>query len=214
MMNKFIKALCLSIILTVGVFAQNDATTDEEYNKNEFYGGFSHQRVDAGSTRNLNGFEGSYTRNLNRWFGIRGTVSGAYENSRVVGTLANPAGGTFEFRQDYSRSVHNFLGGVQFKNNSGNARFKPFAFALGGVAVNQTKFKNFSCLSANCPTNTPFASNFKFTDVGIAGAFGGGLDIKLSRKIDLRVIQVDYNPIYSDSRVDNNVRIGAGIVFK
>ena len=211
MINKLIKAMCLSMILAVAVFAQND--TDEEYNKNEFYGGFSHQQVGAGSRRNLNGFEGSYTRNFNRWFGIRGTISGAYESTTVRGTLNNPAGGTFDFQQDFNRSVHNFLGGVQIKDNASKARFKPFGFALGGVAVNRTQFKNLACTS-NCPTTPPLITNATFTDTGLAGAFGGGLDIKINDKIDFRAIQVDYNPIYSNSRVDNNFRFGIGIVFK
>jgi hypothetical protein len=211
-MNKFIKAICLSIVLSVAVFAQNDS--DDEYNKNEFYVGYSHQRVDEGGTRNLNGFEGSYTRNIKRYLGIRATVSGAYEHTTLHGSIPNPAGGSFEFQQDYNRSVYNFLGGVQFKDNASKARFKPFAFALGGVAVNRSQFKNLACASGNCPPTIPFVGNTTFTDTGIAGSFGGGLDIKINDKIDFRAIQVDYNPIYSNSRVDNNFRIGVGIVFK
>jgi hypothetical protein len=212
MMNKFIKAVCLSIVLSVAVFAQNDA--DDEYNKNEYYVGFSHQQVDEGGRRNLNGFEGSYTRNIKRYLGIRGTVSGAFESTTLRGSIPNPPGGTFEFQQDFNRSVVNFLGGVQIKDNASKARFKPFAFALGGVAVNRSQFKNLACTSGNCPPTIPFPGNVTFTDTGIAGAFGGGLDIKINKKIDFRAIQVDYNPIYSNSRVDNNFRIGIGIVFK
>jgi hypothetical protein len=211
-MNKLIKAFCLSVVLSISVFAQTGS--DEEYNKNEFYAGFSHQQVDEGSRRNLNGFEGSYTRNFNRWFGIRGTVSGAFEKTTLRGSLPNPPNGSFEFQQDYNRSVYNFLGGVQIKDNASKARFKPFAFALGGVAVNRSQFKNFACTSGNCPPSIPFAGNTTFTDTGLAGAFGGGLDIKINDKIDFRAIQVDYNPIYSNSRVDNNFRVGIGIVFK
>jgi len=212
MINKLIKAICLSIVLSVAVFAQTDNT--DEYNKNEFYVGYSHQQVDEGGRRNLNGFEGSYTRNIRRYLGIRGTVSGAFENTTLRGTIPNPAGGSFEFQQDYKRSVYNFLGGVQFKDNASKARFKPFAFALGGVAANRSQFKNLACTSGNCPTSIPFITNATFTDTGLAGSFGGGLDIKINDKIDFRAIQVDYNPIYSNSRVDNNFRIGIGIVFK
>ncbi|HEX8370035.1 MAG TPA: hypothetical protein VF604_15920 [Pyrinomonadaceae bacterium] len=212
MINKLIKAICLSIVLSSAVFAQT--SNDDEYNKNEFYGGFSHQQVDEGGRRNLNGFEGSYTRNIRRYFGIRGTISGAYENTTLHGAVPNPSGGSFEFQQDYNRSVYNFLGGVQVKDNASKARFKPFAFALGGVAVNRSRFKNLACASGNCPPATNFIGNATFTDTGIAGAFGGGLDIKINDKIDFRAIQVDYNPIYSNSRVDNNFRFGIGIVFK
>ncbi|HLM02310.1 MAG TPA: hypothetical protein VK400_14760 [Pyrinomonadaceae bacterium] len=212
MMNKFIRAICLSIVLSVAVFAQTDDS--DEYNRNEFYVGYSHQQVDEGSRRNLNGFEGSFTRNVKRYVGIRGMVSGAYESTTLQGAVPSPAGGSYEFRQDFNRSVYNFLGGVQFKDNASKARFKPFAFALGGVAVNRARFKNFACTSGNCPTGIPVFNNTTFTDTGVAGSFGGGLDIKINDKIDFRAVQVDYNPIYSNSRVDNNFRIGVGFVFK
>lgn len=211
-MNKLIRAICLSIVLSISVFAQTD--TDDEYNKNEFYVGYSNQQIDAGSRRNLNGFEGSYTRNVSRWFGIRGSVTGAYQNKTVHGVLNDPVNGFYTIQQDYKRSAYNFLGGVQIKDNASKARFKPFAFALGGVAVNRTRFTNLACTSSNCPTTVPIINNSSFTDTGLAGAFGGGLDIKINRKIDFRAIQVDYNPVYSDRRVENNFRIGIGIVFK
>ena len=213
MINKLIKALCLSIILSVSVFAQT-GDADDDYNKNEFYAGYSNQQVGGGSRTTFHGFEGSFTRNVSRYVGIRGTISGAYSNRTLRGSLPNQGGGSFEFQQDLNRSVYNFLGGVQFKDNASKARVKPFAFALGGVAVNRRQFKNLACTSGNCPTPIPFIGNSTFTDTGIAGAFGGGLDVKINNKIDFRVIQVDYNPIYSNSRVDNNFRIGAGIVFK
>lgn len=213
MMNKLIKALCLSIVLSVAVFAQTDAgATDDDYNKNEFYVGYSNGQVGGGNRTTFHGFEGSYTRNITRYLGIRGTVSGAYDNSTIV-FPAFGVNGTFALEN--KRSVHQFLGGVQFKDNASKARFKPFAFAMGGVAVNRSAFKTPICVAGNCSgTVIPFPSNTAFTDTGIAGSFGGGLDVKLYKKIDLRLIQVDYNPIYSNSRVDNNFRIGAGIVFK
>ena len=44
-------------------------------------------------------------------------------------------------------------------------------------------------------------------------AVGGGLDIKINEKIDLRAIQVDYAPIFSGF-LQNNIRFGVGLVFK
>ncbi len=56
-MNKLITAFCLAIISGVCVFAQ----TGEEYNRNEFFVGYSNQQVDRGEHTTFNGFEGSYT---------------------------------------------------------------------------------------------------------------------------------------------------------
>lgn len=207
-----LSALMVVVCLTVSP-AQSTQSSDE-YNKNEFYIGYTHNRVDGGGGTGLNGIQGSYTRNVSRFFGIRVDVSHAWKSREFGAQLTDPTTGTYTFRQDNNRSVTNFLAGVQFKDNRNDKRFKPFAYALAGVAHNRTSFKNLRCASGNCPTTIPIVNNFTFRDTGFGAALGGGLDIKLSRRFDLRVIQVDYNPIYSDSRVDNNVRIGAGIVIK
>ncbi|HSK70462.1 MAG TPA: outer membrane beta-barrel protein [Pyrinomonadaceae bacterium] len=206
-MNKLIKAMCLSIVLSVAVFAQTDNT--DEYNKNEFYVGYSNQQVDGGRRTTFNGFEASYTRNVSRFFGIKGSVSGAYRNNRfgssvVAGTTVT----TFTAEQD--QSLYNFLGGVQIKDNASQARFKPFAHALVGVAHTRSKISNVVCQGTNCPPPS-FSS---ISDTGFGGAFGGGLDIKINDRFDFRAIQVDYNPVYTRSTVDSNIRFGIGIVIK
>jgi hypothetical protein len=200
-------AVCLTI-----ASAQSNQSSDD-YHKNEFFVGYSNNQIDEGNRSGLHGFEFSYTRNISRYVGIRADVSHSLRNREVTGEVPDPIVGTFTFRQDTRRSVTNVLGGVQFKDNSSEARFKPFGYALAGIAHNRASFKNFACSSGNCPTNLPNGFNFSFNDTGFAAALGGGLDIKLSRRFDLRAIQVDYNPIYSDSRVDNNFRIGVGIVI-
>lgn len=212
-MNKLLTALYLSILLCAGVFAQTDDS--DKYNKNEFYVGYSNQQIGNANRSTFNGIEGSYTRNVNRWFGIRGTVSYAKDDRVLNGTLTNPAGGgTYTFQQQNTRSVANFLGGIQVKDNASTKRFKPFGYALGGVAINRNTFKNLACTSANCPSTIPVFNNTTFHNTGFAGAFGGGLDIKITKRIDFRAIQVDYNPIFSGGRINNNFRFGAGVVFK
>ncbi len=211
-MNRLVKAICLSIVLSLSVFAQTGS--DDEYNKNEFYVGYSNQQVESGNRATFHGFEGSYTRNISRYFGLRGTVSGAYNNRVLQGILFDPVIGNYTFQQETGRSVYQFLGGVQVKDNASKNRFKPFAFALGGVAVNRSRFKNLACTSANCPTTIPVFSNATFTNTNFSAAFGGGLDIKINDKIDFRAIQVDYNPTFTSNQVRNNFRFGVGIVFK
>ena len=208
-MNKLFAALCLTVWSIVCVSAQ----TPGEYNKNEFFVGYSNQQVDFGDRVNFNGFEASYTRNVSRYFGIKGDVSGAYRNrdfniSELPGTT-----GAFTFRAESKSSIYNFLGGVQVKDNASTARLKPFAHALVGVAVNRQK-NRLSCTSGNCPSFIVNSSTNAFTESGLAGAFGGGLDIKINNRIDLRAIQADYNPTRIDGRTANSFRFGIGLVFK
>jgi opacity protein-like surface antigen len=206
-MHNVFSAIGLFFILSCAVFAQ----ADDEFNKNEFYVGYSNQQLATNNEReSANGFEVGYTRNLNRYFGVKVSFSGAYKNDQISAT--DPVGGDFTFRLDSKRSIHNLLGGIQVKDNDPDTKVKPFAHALVGVARNRFTSDNFTCTSGNCPpVGFP---DFEVTDNGFAGAFGGGLDIRLNRRIDLRVIQVDFNPTYSNNRSDNNIRIGVGIVFK
>ncbi|MGC2238741.1 MAG: hypothetical protein WA584_21480 [Pyrinomonadaceae bacterium] len=231
-MYKLIKALSLSILLSIAVFAQtttdtaarnnldngdsNKPTADAkrivvspDYNKNEYYVGYSNQQVNEFSRSTFHGFEVGYVRNVHRFFGIRGTVSGAFRNERFNGSFVTGTT-TTTFNVESKRRVYNFLGGVQIKDNASTSRFKPFGFAMGGVAVNTNHSFSTSC--ANCTTSSIVF--FDSSDTGLAGSFGGGLDIKINNKIDFRAIQVDYNPIYSNTRVDNNFRFGIGIVIK
>ncbi len=206
-MNKLVMAFCLTILLSVGVFSQ---TNDDEYKKNEFYVGYSNQQVGNNFRRSLNGFEVSYVRNVSRYFGIKGDFSAAYRNVDFDTPITDPLTGTSStVRVEIKSSLYNFLGGVQIKDNASKARFKPFAHALVGVAHNRNK-SDVTCLS-NC---TNLAADRSSSDTGFGGAFGGGLDIKINDKIDFRAIQVDYNPVYTNSRVDNNFRFGIGFVFK
>lgn len=210
-MYGFIKILCLTCVLCAGVFAQNNP---DEYKKNEFYGGYSNQQIDEGNYRTANGFEGAYVRNIHRYFGIKGSVSGAYGNDDFSGTFTDPNTGTYSYRVKTNTSVYNFLGGVQIKNNASKGRFKPFAHALGGVAVTRSKFRT-TCTSGNCPAYIFGLDDVSFSDTHFAGALGGGLDIKINERLDFRAIQVDYNPIFrGGGSWDHNVRFGVGFVFK
>lgn len=208
-MNKFISSLCVILALCAAVCAQTDS--QDEYKKNEFYVGYSNQRIELSGRRATNGIEVSATRNFNRYFGIKADVSAAFRSSSSTYQLSNGTT-TNNVTTEVNNSVYNFLAGVQVKDNATNARFKPFAHALVGVAHTRDRFATF-CAEGNC-TVQPITGTFKNNDTGFGGAFGGGLDIKVNDRIDFRAIQIDYNPIYTRSSFDNNLRIGVGIVFK
>jgi hypothetical protein len=48
---------------------------------------------------------------------------------------------------------------------------------------------------------------------GFATAMGGGLDFSINRRISIRAIQADYLQTHLGNSVQDNARIGAGIVF-
>jgi opacity protein-like surface antigen len=196
----------LALAFAATAFAQTS-----DYNKIEFYGGYSHNRIDTGGgggniindREGFNGFDTAVTGNITRYIGLKVDVAGHYKEKSI------PIGGTG--RIGIESNVYNFLGGVQLKDNSKEGTFKPFAQALVGVARgrNSVTFDSIACITI---FPSPCA-NFSETETGFGGAFGGGLDIRLNNRIDIRAVQLDYNPTRLFGETQHNFRIGAGIVI-
>jgi len=79
---------------------------------------------------------------------------------------------------------------------------KPFAHALVGAAHVRQRL-SLSGLPSSDNSTTRFAL-----------ALGGGFDLRLNDRLDLRVVQVGYNPIFFFGGVSHSVRVSAGIVIK
>lgn len=215
-MNKLFLAFCLTIISSAASFAQ----TSGDYRKSEFFVGYSNQQVDTGGDTGgladfigdrttFNGFEVSGVYNVSRYVGVKGDFSGAYRSENFSVT---DSGTTVS--ADTKNSIYNVLGGIQIKDNASDTRVKPFAHALVGVGHVRTKISNVNCSGSAIPTSACSGLADSFNVTGIAGAFGGGLDIKLNDRVDIRAIQVDYNPIRLDGQTGHNFRFGVGIVIK
>ena len=217
-MNKLFLLFCITLFAGVSAFAQSS----DDYKKSEFFVGFSNQQVDTGANSNtgnaardffndrlsFNGFEASGVYNVSRYVGLKADFSGAYRSEE----FNFPVTPTNNISFKTNNSLYNFLGGVQVKDNSSEARVKPFGHALVGVGHARTNVKNVTC-SSTIVTNCSSLAN-SFSETGVAGAFGGGIDVKLGDKVDLRAIQVDYNPMRLDGQINHNFRFGIGFVFK
>ena len=182
------------ILFAVLLFAPA-ALAQDDYHKLEFFGGYSALYFDnlAGDTdnpnvndvlgdrQNLRGFNVELTYNFGRYLGVKGDYSLHLREDN----FSRPAGsGTID------TTVQNFLGGVQIKNNSTEGpRFKPFGHALFGVA-NQKIDVDSPQLAAIFGI-----TDFHVNETSFAMAFGGGIDIKLNNRIDVRAVQVDWNII-------------------
>ena len=211
----FKTSLIVTIILACASIA---AAQTNDYKKFEFFGGFSHNRIDTGigdedpslsdvidEREGFNGFNTSITGNVTRYVGVKFDFSGHFESRTIpFGPVSDGI--------DINSRLYNFLGGVQIKDNSSEKTFKPFAHALFGAAHarNRVDVSNDVCIAI---APSPCPGDFTEKETGWAAAFGGGIDIRASDRVDIRVIQLDYNPTGLFDRTQHNFRIGVGIVF-
>jgi opacity protein-like surface antigen len=188
-MKRLVVVVSLVLLSTITAFAQDD------YKKYEFFGGYSALHLDnlAGDTgspavddvlgekQTLRGFNLEFGRNFHKYVGAKFDYSLHLREDN----FSRPAGsGTVD------STIQNFLGGIQVKNNSNDGpTFKPFGHALFGVAVQK--------LDVDSPQLPAVfgISDFHTNETSFAMAFGGGLDIKLNDRFDVRVVQIDWNII-------------------
>ncbi|MBV9216699.1 MAG: hypothetical protein JO053_11030, partial [Acidobacteria bacterium] len=161
---------------------------------------------------NFNGFETSGVYNVSRYVGLKADFSGTYHK---VGDFAFPVttGTSTQTVSGTAReSLYNVLGGIQIKDNASQGRVKPFAHALAGLGLGRADISNLTCTTTSNIDCASFGRGDHSS--GLAMAFGGGIDVRLNNKVDIRAIQVDYNPVRLNGINENNLRIGVGIVIK
>jgi hypothetical protein len=168
----------------------------------EVFGGYSYFRPDGGG--NLHGWNASVAGNFNRWFGLVGDFSGHYGSQSFRADFSDPdLPGTITARANSDTSVHFLLFGPQITSRK-NEKLMPFAHALFGAAHLRTKA---------ILTLGDLASEISFGDTSFAVGIGGGVDLKLSESVGLRLIQADYARTRFGNGSQNNARLSIGIVF-
>lgn len=226
-MSKFFFAVCCLFALSLPSFAQSDKRAD-------FFIGYSNLQAEGipdpndpgnifddnffGRRTGLHGVNASVTGYLNKYFGITGDFSyHRKEDRQVFGT---------DDEDRIRTEVFYFMAGpkIKYRNPS---RFEPFVHALFGGA--HTKFKvNSTFPVAGGTVNQSFDTGA--TD--FAMAVGGGIDVRLADNFSLRLIQVDYAPVFLkdrsvqalgsagaivpftlESQRQDNIRISVGITF-
>lgn len=194
------KLIIMGFLLTCSA-ASAPGQTPRDYSKNEFFAGYSFHSADINTLTidphrtGQHGFNLEYTRNLNRTVGVVGDISAHFKrDSRQT------SGGTFQSKRDQ----YYLLGGLRVTARSKNP-VTPFAHALAGASL----FRGFT-------SNRTGAGNvFTFDDAtSFAVALGGGLDVRVSERIAIRMIQADYAPTFFGSGRQDNFRLSFGIIFK
>ena len=216
------------------IFVCATATLGQDTPKWEVFGGYSHlrqPRIKSGDFRTvngltpaqvqaligqpitannasvgLNGFDAAVTVYLKKQFGLTGDFSANFKSEPQT-FFGNPSRAKIR--------TLNFLGGPQVKFFNEH-KVTPFMHALFGASRNRNQVTN--ALATATDEYTSFAM-----------ALGGGLDLKVSKRIDIRVFQVEWVPVFTKDRrvisTDNTIfdirgirrndwRFAVGIVLK
>ena len=172
-----------------------------DYTKHELGGTFSVIGVDTkGAFNNDKSHDGFYGFN----------IQGAYNISRFWGVKADFSYFQRHFKAgnaDLTSRLFQMVGGIKLQDNTNTTRFRPFAQALIGVA-------HASKLPRVLQENSSARFVAALSGAGPAFALGGGFDIRLTKKLELRALQVDYNPVRLKDEGFQNVRLGIGLNFR
>jgi hypothetical protein len=216
--------------LTACFAASVAAQSVDTFNRVESFNGYSHfllerpRPIGEGTVlESFHGVNSGVTLNIRRHLGLKFDFARYSKKEKICPTgsaEANiwlPTAECFapvaaEDDSHFQTSIYNVMGGIQLKNNSDDAKFiKPFAHLLVGSTLAREEGR----LVFHDPRSGQFTSESRtFSDSGLTGAVGAGFDIRMSERIDLRAIQVDYHKSTVFARSSDNIRLGVGLVFR
>jgi len=171
------------------------ALAEERTPRGEFFGGYSYFGADLGGAGlNLNGFNFAMTENVNSWFGATVDFSSHYGNMvTLVPTTPPAASGGSTTTSVNAASV--MLGPVfSYRKSPG---VTPFVHVLMGAVRGSEGYLGISK-----------------SDSELGLAFGGGLDVKVTRNLAVRVVQADYITTKFNEVRQSNLRVSAGLVLR
>ncbi len=191
-MTRLILSSVLVCLTATPVFGQGDSP------KYELAIGYSYRgtrnptvslfgNVFSPGWESANGWALSFTRNLHKNIGVTADLAGQYGNR--LGPFLYSLGPGSSTLEIHSFSSHQFLFGPRFFFRAG--RVTEYAHTLVGFAR---------------------------TDGGIgttnfAMGFGGGVQIRLSKRWSVRALQADFIPEKRSDHWQHHVRLQSGIVF-
>jgi hypothetical protein len=114
--------------------------------------------------------------------------------SKAVGVTGELAGTTKD-----GNSLITGLGGLTIQARR-DKTVQPFVRGLVGVARERAN-------------NQQLTNVFDKSDLGLAYAVGGGIDVKVSKNVAVRLIQADFLRVNVFGQTQNEARVGAGIRF-
>ena len=206
--------------------AQTSSTN--EYPRLEFFAGYSAAGYNPDAVSSINnqtissffsdqaggpnGFETSVSKNFRHYVGLKGDFAAYFNHSRGRGTFTSCqpgnvcATGTQDFKIN-SRAFY-FMAGPEFKLRN-RTRVTPYLHALVGGVHSRSEFST---------TGSTITFSDNDAQSGFAMAFGGGLDVRVTRRASIRTL-IDYAPTWlreggtNERSRQDHIRLSLGILF-
>ena len=201
-MKKWVAVLAFSLLVTMAAVAQ-------EYPKFEVPVDFSfinvHPNLAPITSFNVFGGGGGFVYNVTPWIGIKADFQGYTQGSGLKNQLTG-----LGYAGQANGNLFTYLFGPQIKKHSG--KFQPFGEALFGAAHTNAYASIYNAVNSTVVSGN--SNNNAF-----AMEFGGGLDIPVTKTIQLRPVEVDYlmtrfgvnGTSYTANQ--NNFKYSAGVNF-
>jgi len=184
MKNRFIVAALL-LVVTSPALAQMPKRPMAKVPVVELFGGYSYTRFNAGGpTMNGNGVLGSFAWNFKPWAQV--VADASFNRAHPAGSTTNLYGNHYGFRFFY--------------RSSKKWGPTPFAEALFG--------------GSHVDTRVGGSGGPVFSDTAFSLKGGGGLDLGVSSRITIRVIDADYYRTSFFNAHQNNIWLCTGIVLR
>jgi opacity protein-like surface antigen len=202
-MKKILSLIALSLTFGLGAYAADGPKAD-------LFIGYSFLRANSAQTVpafTMNGGIGTFGYNFTNHWAFEAELGG-YHNGNIN-------------NHEFDNTTFSYLFGVRASVNRAS-RVDPYGHVLFG---GQDLSSSICCVSVSNGTTTTAGNRLQHDQNSFAMAVGGGLDIKMTKHMLLRPIQLDYyltryeavnvnNPTGPTSnRNQNNLRYAAGIVF-
>jgi len=203
------------LMAAIAAFACTSIYAQSERYKWEGFGGYSYMNLNRGvdpdefndnfsdfpSNRvNAHGFNGSVVYNWSRYLGVKFDFTAHTHGEDFVSSLSvnppPPGGNVTNATFKTSQSVYQYLFGIQVKNNKKDGpKFKPWGQMLFGAS-----HQKFS-VDETVPNNQHL---FELSSTDFGMKFGGGIDYRVHKNVDIRFIEFDWNPIVRGDLALNN----------
>ena len=185
------------------------ATMAQSYPQIEVAGGYSYMNFHASvpqlTSQSFNGGGAAVVYNLTNWLGIKADFTGYAFGSGWTHKLQE-----LGYIGSASANMFTYQFGPQIKKHSG--KLQPFAQTLYGIA-----HSNGYAAVLQAKGNGSYVLTSGGSDNAFAMEIGGGLDIPLSRTIQIRPVELDYQltrfGFQNFSANQNNLKYFAGVNF-